>query len=333
MIVVYERLYDEIAFTPPSLREARVKRPKNFVRLVDAEIVEPKEDFMDERYLLLAHSREYIEILKRLENVERPTALYELGLPDPDTYAYPGFFTHILHYVAGTLTAVEEALRKGIAFNTQGGLHHAHRSRSSGFCPVNDVAIAALYAHSQGYRVAIVDYDGHHGDGTQEILYDKKILHISVHDYGIFPGTGRYDELGAGEGLGYNVNIPLAHYSADDSARLAAELIRDLLERYNPDIVIVQSGVDGRHADPLTTLRYSVHAYIAFAKALRGYKLAFTAGGGYTDEVPRLRKAIVETAEGKEVEAFEEPKEDYELETNKERIEALRRKLKELKML
>ena len=327
MIVVYEKLYDEIAFTPPDLRDARTRRPREFLRIVDAEIVEPREEFIDEKYLLLAHSPEYVELLKKFENVQGPTAL------DPDTYAYPGFFTHVLHYVAGTLTAVEEALKKGVAFNTQGGLHHAHRSRPSGFCPVNDVAIAALYAHNQGYRVAVVDYDGHHGDGTQEILYDKKILHISVHDYGIFPGTGRYDELGEGEGLGYNVNIPLAHYSADNSARLAAELIRELLERYNPDIVIVQSGVDGRHGDPLTTLRYSVHAYIEFAKALKGYKLAFTAGGGYTDVVPRLRKTITDVVEGRNVEPFEEPKEDYEIEENERRMNALRRELKKLGVL
>ncbi len=330
MNVIYEKLYDEIAFTPPDLRAVRTRRPRKFIReLGEPRIVEPKEEFMDERYLLLAHDPEYVERLKAFRDIKEPVPL------DYDTYAYPGFFDHVLHYVAGTLTALEVALQEGHAFNTQGGLHHAHRDRSGGFCPVNDVAIAALYAYEQGYRVAVVDYDAHHGDGTQEILYDKDILHISVHDYGIYPGTGRLTEMGVGKGLGYNVNIPLRHFSADDSAALAADLIRKLLESYNPDVIIVQSGADGRHGDPLTTLRYSVHAFIEYGKALRdvGARLVFTAGGGYTDAVPKLRKAAYLTAIGKEVEPFEKRIPDQNVEGTQEVIAEIVERLRKLGIL
>src|SRR5690606_29746004 len=115
--------------------------------------------------------------------------------------------------------------RGGRAFSPAGGLHHAFHARASGFCVYNDLAVAIRWIQREfGARVMYIDYDAHHGDGVQSIFYeDPEVLTVSFHESGayLFPGTGFIDELGAGDGYGYSVNVPLDAHTEDDSWRAA----------------------------------------------------------------------------------------------------------------
>ena len=137
--------------------------------------------------------------------------------------------------------------------------HHATRSRAMGFCLLNTVAITAAHAIASGYeRVAIVDWDVHHGNGTQDIFYDRAdVMFCSMHQYGsIFPGTGRADERGHGEGEGYTLNIPLM--AGDTGDAMIAAMNRQIMpavEAFRPDLILLSAGYDAHREDPLGGLR------------------------------------------------------------------------------
>lgn len=181
-------------------------------------------------------------------------------------------------------------------FNPDGGLHHAKENSAAGFCVFNDVAVATriLQRKFNVKKVVIVDVDGHHADGTQQIFYGEPILTISIHRYdGIFyPGTGRIDEVGVGEGYGYSVNLPLP-VGVDDETYLYCfrEVVKPLIEVYKPEVVISQFGVDGHYQDPLVGLALTTNGYIEIAKTLHSLahqhsngRLIIVGGGGYNVE-------------------------------------------------
>jgi acetoin utilization protein AcuC len=200
----------------------------------------------------------------------------------------------------GTLVAMEEVLagRVRVAFNGSGGLHHAMRSRASGFCIYNDPAIVCGLLADRGLKVAYVDIDAHHGDGVQEAFYDTdQVLTISLHQDGhtLFPGTGFADERGTGRGAGFSVNVPLPPFT-DDRAYVRAfdEVVPPLLSRFGPDVLVTQQGIDPHFSDPLTHLQLSTHAreHVVRWFVATPHPWVAMGGGGYSLDAVRRTWAM-----------------------------------------
>ncbi|RLI30604.1 acetoin utilization protein AcuC [Candidatus Bathyarchaeota archaeon] len=252
-----------------------------------AKIFEARPASIEE--LQLVHTKAYIEYVKRRCDAD-------LGYLDyGDTPARRGVFEGACWRVGGTIRAAELVMEEVVshAFNPGGGLHHAKENSAAGFCVFNDIAVATRFLQKKFNvkRVAIVDVDGHHADGTQQIFYNEPILTISTHRYdGIFyPGTGKIDEVGIGEGYGYSVNIPLP-IGVDDETYLYCfrEVVEPLIRAYKPEVIISQFGVDGHYQDPLVGLALTTKTYIEVAKSLHNLahqfsngKLIIAGGGGY----------------------------------------------------
>ena len=242
--------------------------------------------------LALVHSADYVAHVRRMDAAG--SGCLDYG----DTPAYAGVLRRGLVAVGGTLLAarlVAEGETRH-AFNPGGGLHHARRDRAGGFCIFNDLVIAVrrLQRDYGLRRVAIVDLDGHHGDGTQDLLYAEPVLTISLHRYDgrFYPGSGTGEELGSGAGFGYNLNIPLPRGTDEDAYLLAIrEAVLPRLHAYRPDLLFVQVGADGHHADPLVRLALRVSTYGELGRIVHeaahdlcGGRLVMVAGGGYKPE-------------------------------------------------
>jgi acetoin utilization protein AcuC len=188
-----------------------------------------------------------------------------------------------------TLQAVDFVAdgRGEIAFNIAGGLHHAMKSRASGFCYINDPVIGIMRLLSRGKRVAYIDIDAHHGDGVQRAFYEtNRVLTISLHETGctLFPGTGFEYEIGEGEGEGYAVNLPFPHDTNDEVYVWAfEEVVPELIHAFQPDVVMTQLGVDAFYDDPLTNLHLSIRGYERVLKKIKDLAPKWVAlgGGGY----------------------------------------------------
>ena len=200
-------------------------------------------------------------------------------------------------FVGGTLTALEELLsgRESVAVHLPGGKHHAHASRSYGFCVFGDLAIAADIATERGHRVAIVDIDAHHGDGTQALCAELDgVLTYSVHQYGIFPGTGLEDDESC-----HVYNEPLPAGSGDVHLLGAVDRFIELARKFAPTIVFVAAGADGHADDPLSQLDYSHDGFRAAGNALYAafgrLPMLITGAGGYRpdDATPEAWAAFV----------------------------------------
>jgi acetoin utilization protein AcuC len=252
--------------------------------------VEPTPATDDE--ILLVHDPAYLAFVK--ERDAAGTGFLDYG----DTPAYPGVLFRARVAVGATLAGAR-AIARGEAhhaFNPGGGLHHAGRARAGGFCVFNDVVIAVrvLQRELGVERIAIVDLDGHHGDGTQELFWDEPILYASLHRHGgrFYPQTGAATEVGAGRGLGYTLNVPLARGTGNAAyLRLLDEVVLPYVAGYRPDFLIVQIGVDTHCGDPLVRLDLTAGAYReialrlhALAHDLCGGRLLAVAGGGYVPE-------------------------------------------------
>jgi acetoin utilization deacetylase AcuC-like enzyme len=205
---------------------------------------------------------------------------------------------------AGAGLAAVDALANGegaaafLALRPPG--HHARPSVPMGFCLVNNVAVTGAALVATGARVCVVDYDAHHGNGTQEIFYaDPRVLYVSLHEWPLYPGTGRLDETGAGPGAATTCNVPLpAGATGDVYLRAFDDVVERLVERFAPDWVLVSAGFDAHRADPLTGLGLSAGDYGALAARVAelapapGRLVAFLEGGYDLDA---LRASVAST--------------------------------------
>jgi acetoin utilization deacetylase AcuC-like enzyme len=205
---------------------------------------------------------------------------------DSDTYITPRSFDAALHAAGGAITAVNRSLdgEHAFAFIRPPG-HHAERARAMGFCLLNNVAIAAEHALKSVDRVAIVDWDVHHGNGTQHAFYaENRVLYCSVHQEHHFPYTGSVAETGSGPGTGFTINAPVAPGSAGaDYQEIFSEIFLPALDRFRPECLIVSAGQDILSDDPLGGMNIVPGDFSVLTSLLlrAGIPLALVLEGGY----------------------------------------------------
>jgi acetoin utilization deacetylase AcuC-like enzyme len=265
------------------LKRGRLSRSKNW------QFVAPEKARIED--VELVHDIEYI---KFVETFCRSGG----GLMDlEDTVASPESFEVALYAVGGALKAVDRVMEKrfenAFALVRPPG-HHAEKFCAKGFCIFNNVAIAArhLLRKFNLKRILILDIDAHHGNGTQETFYEtNKVLYISLHQNPrAFPGTGFIDEIGEGDGLGYNVNIPFPFRTGDQIyLKAIREIVTPMIYQYKPQFILVSAGLDGHYTDPVANLSLSALCYqeiydviVSLASEICGGRLVSVLEGGYS---------------------------------------------------
>ena len=251
--------------------------------------------------LIAVHSAVHVDNLAALDGQD--------ALLDPDTPVSPGSWRAAARAAGAAVVAVEEVwtgrARNAFALVRPPG-HHAEPAAAMGFCLINNAAVAAQAARRLGaQRVAIVDWDVHHGNGTQHIFETRSdVLFLSSHQYPFYPGTGAASEIGQGAGLGYTINcaLPAEQHDADYGA-VFHDLFLPALQRFAPELVIVSAGFDAHARDPLADMRVSERGFAAMCTAVRdvspGGKLVLLLEGGYDlDALTDSARACVEVLAG-----------------------------------
>jgi len=215
------------------------------------------------------------------------------GYLDPDTYAVPSSYEVALYAVGGVLEGIDRLLKKEVdvvfcAVRPPG--HHAEYAKAMGFCLFNNIAVGAHYLLQKGFdRVFIVDFDAHHGNGTQKSFYeDDRVFYFSSHEYPFYPGTGSREERGAGKGYGYTHNEPLPAGAGDkEFSQIYSETLPKIFYEYRPQFLLVSAGYDAHRDDPLTYLNLSTEGFgkivdslLSLAKDL-SIPVLFALEGGY----------------------------------------------------
>jgi acetoin utilization deacetylase AcuC-like enzyme len=247
--------------------------------------------------------------LARVHNPGYLEALADLcaaggGSLDPDTPVSPGSW-ETARMTAGAGLAAVDALRAdggdaAVVLGRPPG-HHATRDVGMGFCLVNNIAVAAAALVAAGERVAVIDWDVHHGNGTQDIFWSEpSVLYVSVHQWPLYPGTGRPDERGGGPAWGTNINLPLPPGATGDVyLGLFDEVVTPSVERFGATWILVSAGFDAHRADPLADMQLTAGDFAdltARVSSLAGRpgRLALFLEGGY--DLPALRASVAACA-------------------------------------
>jgi acetoin utilization deacetylase AcuC-like enzyme len=261
-----------------------------------AELLELAAHPASEAQMLAVHDRRLLEVVRAAAS-RGPHWL------TPDTYIRPGSWD-AARMAAGAAAAAAEAVWSGQASNAFALIrppgHHATPSQPMGFCLLNNIAIAARYAMDAlgAERVAIVDFDVHHGNGTQDCFYDDgRVFFCSTHAWPFYPGTGAADDMGVEDGYGTTLNLPLPYGTGDAGFQLVYDqVVLPALRRFAPQLILVSAGYDAHWDDPLGPLSLSIAGYAALTQRLvelageicdgkivlgleGGYSLAALAGG------------------------------------------------------
>ena len=247
------------------------------------------------------HTAPYLDALQRAQQGHLDADALFLGLGTEDCPVFKGMYEYATLACGGTLAGARLVLsgEAHVAFNPSGGFHHAAPAKAGGFCYVNDIVIACLELAAAGKRVFCLDLDVHHGDGVQDAFYERSdVMTVSMHESGrtLFPGGGFPDEIGVGEGRGYNVNIGLPVGTYDEPyLRAFRELVVPLLEAYAPDAVTLEVGMDGLSGDPLAHLSLTNNAYADAVSMVMaaGRPVLITGGGGYNPQKTARGWALV----------------------------------------
>ena len=264
--------------------------------------------------VLGTHSPLYLDYLR---GIDRKGAVIDIN-----TYGPPGFLKGALLSAGGAVCGAGAVLsgevRNSFSLIRPPG-HHAGRSYGGGFCYLNNVAIMVNYVRNAGFgKVMIIDWDAHHGNGTEDIFYeDPDVLYISIHQSHLFPGTGPITSTGSGEGRGFNINMPVPPGSSDDVyCYLTEEIIVPAAVEFKPDFIAVSAGQDNHFTDPLTSLALTARGYadlmstaVSLSEKLCGGRISAVLEGGYGVEgaLPYVNLAIIASLAGLDTSGIREP--------------------------
>ncbi|WGR60458.1 histone deacetylase family protein [Paracoccus ferrooxidans] len=265
MTLLYTHPSGLLHVTPPSHPEQVARLDAVLAALEGADLRRREAPEAADRDILRAHPAEYLALLRRKVPAEGWSML------DSDTYLAPGSLEAARHAAGGVCAAVDavlagEAPNAFVAMRPPG--HHAERMKAMGFCILSSVAIGAKRAleHHGLDRVAVLDFDVHHGNGTQDVLWDeKRALFASTHQVPLYPGTGAPAERGA---HGQVVNVALAPGSGGDEARAAWAAICDRVAAWRPQLVLVSAGFDAHAVDPLASLMWDEADFTAITRMI-----------------------------------------------------------------
>ena len=274
----------------PQRIEAIVRKLDALHLLKDYVVPEPAS----RRQIESVHAAPYVDLVEGFGE----------GFLDPDTAIHPETYEFARLAAGGALAAAlacAEAGRPALALVRPPG-HHAGPDHGGGFCYFNNVAIAARALLQRLPRVAILDFDAHHGNGTEEVFTaSRDVLYVSTHQYGIYPGTGAAESVGEGRGAGFTVNVPFPARVGDASFDLAfREVVDPIVRQFLPEAILVSLGGDAHYKDPLTQLSLSSKGYAALAeqtlvlaKSVAHGRVAFVLEGGY--HLPALAEVVAAT--------------------------------------
>ncbi len=246
----------------------------------------------DRRDVKKFHSARYLHALRNAAAGKWDVEALHMGIGTEDCPIFKDMYDYAMLATGATLAGAELLLsdEAEVVFNPSGGYHHAFPERSAGFCYINDNAIACLVLAEAGKKALYLDVDVHHGDGVAHAFYDRSdVMTISLHENPktLFPGTGFEDEIGAGEGRGYCINLPLPVGTYDLAYIKAFDaIVPPLIGAFNPDIIVFELGADTLAGDPLAHLQLTNNCYVDIIKQLLAFEkpILATGGGGYNVE-------------------------------------------------
>jgi len=264
--------------------------------------------YASEEEISLIHTPQYIHSIASTEGKEVTL--------DPDTVTSPHSYQTACLAVGGGLSLIkaicDKEIDNGFALIRPPG-HHAEKNKAMGFCLFNNIAIATAYIQKNHLekKIFIVDWDVHHGNGTQHAFYDSSdVLYFSIHQYPHYPLTGRIDEIGKGKGKGFTVNVPLSpEYTDEDYIYLFLHLLYPIALKFKPDFILVSAGFDPYIEDPLGGMRITVNGFALMTQILKdlaaqvcNHRLAlFLEGGYHLEGMAKSVVAIIKVLSGEQM--------------------------------